>query len=89
MESFVEAWLDGKTEVLPSLFANVLRANSQFRRASVGVDNSKIGEMIMASTKGKTVTEQFNILACEYFRAKGINLETRSNFNRGSFKVRN
>ena len=88
--ALVNAWLSEKPDKeLTSLFGNMVRANSRYRMVSGGVDNSLAGNMVRATETGKTVKEKLSLAICEYFRSKGINLETRANFNRGSFKVRN
>jgi len=87
-ENFVKAWLEQKNDKeMKTLFAYMVEANVNYTLACGGIDNSLTGTMIRAMENGKTEKEKFNLAACEYFRSKGIKLDTRSNFNRGSFKV--
>ena len=90
IDNFINAWLEEKSEKeLAVLCANLARANSRYRMTCGGLDNSLAGMMIRAMENGKTVKDQLNLAACEYFHAKGINLGVRDIFTRGSFKVRN
>ncbi len=89
-ENFVKGWLDQKSDKeMINLFALMVRANTRYSMACGGLDTSLTGSMIRAMDAGKTEREKFCLAICEYYRAKGINLDTRSNFNRGSFWVRN
>ena len=88
LDSLVKAWMAEKPEKeLTTLLANLVRANSRYRMAA-GVDNSIVASVLRAMDPGKTLKEKVSLAISEYYRLKGINLDTRDNFNRGSFKVK-
>ena len=88
MEALVNAWLAQKSDKeMVVLLGNLVRANSRYRMTA-DIDNSVAGSMLRATEAGKTAKEKLSLAICEYYRSKGIILDTRNNFNRGSFMVR-
>ena len=87
MEAFVNGWLAEKSEKeLTTLLVNMLCANSRYRMV-IGLDTSLVGAMARAAMEGRTVKEKISLAICEYYRAKGIDLNVRARFTNGSFKV--
>ncbi|MBQ7176000.1 MAG: hypothetical protein IJS08_01185 [Victivallales bacterium] len=86
--TFVKAWIDQRgVAELTTLFGNMARANARYSMACGGLDTSLTGSMIRACAPGKTEMEKFSLAICEYYRSKGLVLDTRPCFTRGSFKV--
>ena len=84
----MKGWLAEKSEKeLTMLFSNMVRANIRYRMAIDMVDISLVGTMLRAVMEGKRDNEGISLAICEYYRAKGINLDVRARFTNGSFKV--